>query len=191
MLLIHLWIVPRSISCQTSTWVMVSSWTALGVFGSRRMRWSMFVQRCSMGFRSGGRASQSIVSMPSSPKNRWHMRLGIVVYQHYPHRISAGGNLLFMMCVSLTLTGPISAWRRGEAFSAILVKPLSVCVTVLCMGQCKLRHLKVCGLLKMTCYFHTNWISYILNWDVRCLCRRWRQFHVFLFWASSSNCTPT
>ena len=36
---------------------------------------------------------------------------------HSPHRISAGGSLLFMRCVSLTLTGLISAWRRGEASS--------------------------------------------------------------------------
>ena len=72
---------------------------------------------------------------------------------HFPHRISAGGSLLFMRDVSLTLTGLISAWRRGEASSAILAKPLSDCVTVLCLGQRKSRQVKVCGILKRTCYF--------------------------------------
>ena len=109
---------------------------------------------------------------------------------HSPHRISAGGSLLFMRCVSLTLTGLFSAWGRGETSSAILTKSLSDCVTVLCLGQCKSRHLRFCGILKRTCYFQTNWISYILNWDVRCLCCRWRCFHMVLFWASSSNCPP-
>ena len=91
---------------------------------------------------------------------------------HSPHRMSAGGSLLFMRCVSLTLTGLFSAWRRGEVSTAILTKPLSDCVTVLCLGQCKSRHLRVCGILKRSCYFQTNWTSYILNWDVRCLCCR-------------------
>ena len=106
-----------------------------------------------------------------------------------PHRISAGGSLLFMSCVSLTLTGLISAWRRGEASSAILAKSLSDCVTVVCLGKYKSRHLKVCGIMKRAFYFQTNGISYIINWDVRCLCCRWRWFHVLLFWASSSNCS--
>ena len=111
---------------------------------------------------------------------------------HSPHRISAGGSLSFMRCVSLTLTGLISAWRRGEASSAILAKSLSDCVTVLCLGQCKSRHLKVCGIMKRTCYFQTNGMSCILNWDIRCLCCRWRWFQVLLllFWASSSNLPP-
>ena len=65
-----------------------------------------------------------------------------------PHRISAGGRLLFMRCVPLTLTGLVSAWRRGEAPSAILAKPLSDCVTVSCLRQCKSRHLNVCEILK-------------------------------------------
>ena len=73
------------------------------------------------------------------------------------------------VCVSLTLTGLVSAWRRGEAPSTILAKPLSDCVTVLCMRQCKSRHLKVCKILKKnTSYFQTNWMSCILNWGVRC-----------------------
>ena len=109
---------------------------------------------------------------------------------HSPHRISARGSLLFMRCVSLTLTGLFSAWGLGEASSAILTKPLSDCVTVLCLGQCKPRHLRVCGILKRTCYFQTNWISDILNWDVCYLCCQWHRFHVLLFWASSSNCPP-
>ena len=54
---------------------------------------------------------------------------------HSQHRISAGGSLLFMRCVSLTLTGLISAWRRGEASSANLAKSLSDCVTVFVCGN--------------------------------------------------------
>ena len=96
--------------------------------------------------------------------------------------------IIHEVCV-LDLNRTISAWRRGEASSAILAKSLSDCVTVLCLGQCKSRYLKVCEIMKRTCYFQTNGISYILNWDVICLCHRWRWFHV-LFWASSSNC-PT
>ena len=65
-----------------------------------------------------------------------------------PHRISAKGSLSFMRCVSLTLTGLISAWRQGEAPSAILAEPLSSCVTILCLRQCKSRHLQVCEILK-------------------------------------------
>ena len=65
--------------------------------------------------------------------------------------------------MSLTLTGLISAWRRGEVFSVILAKPLSDCVTVHCLGQCKSRHSEVCGILKRVCNFQTNWISYILT----------------------------
>ena len=67
---------------------------------------------------------------------------------HSPHRISAGGSLLFMRCVSLTLTGLVSAWRRGEAPSSILAKPLSECVTLFCLRQCKSTHLNVCEILK-------------------------------------------
>ena len=108
---------------------------------------------------------------------------------HSTCRISAGGSLLFMRCVSsLTLTGLISARRRGQTSSAILAKSLSDCVTVLCLGQCKSRRFKVCGIMKRTCYFQTNGISYILNWGVPCLCCWWRWFHVLLFWDSSSNC---
>ena len=86
-----------------------------------------------------------------------------------PHKISAGGSLLFMRCVSLTLTGLVSAWRRGEAPLAILAKPLSDCVTLFCLRQCKSRHLNVCEIKKKkTCNFQTNWIFCILNWGVRC-----------------------
>ena len=53
-----------------------------------------------------------------------------------------------MRYVSLSLTGLISAWRRGEASSAILAKPLADCVTVLCVEQRRSRHFKVCGILK-------------------------------------------
>ena len=69
-----------------------------------------------------------------------------------------------MRCVSLTLTGLISAWR--EAPSAILAKPLSDYVTVLCLRQCKSRHSKVCEIWKNTCYCETNWINCIFNWGV-------------------------
>ena len=86
-----------------------------------------------------------------------------------PHRISAGDSLLFMRCVSLTLTRLVSAWWQEEAPSTILAKPLSDCVTVFWLRQCKWRHLNVCGILKkMTCYSQTNWISCILNLGVRC-----------------------
>ena len=86
---------------------------------------------------------------------------------HSPHRISGGDSLLFMRCVSLTKL--VSAWWRGEAPSAILAKPLSDCVTVFCLRQCKSRHLNVCEILKrkyMLCQI--NWMSCILNWGVRC-----------------------
>ena len=53
-----------------------------------------------------------------------------------------------MRCVSLTLTRLVSVWRGGEGPSAILAKPLSDCVTALCLMQCRSRHLKVCEILK-------------------------------------------
>ena len=59
---------PKIISCQTSTRALVSSWTVVGGLGIRRMRWSMMSQRCSVWFRSGERAGQPIVSIPSSSK---------------------------------------------------------------------------------------------------------------------------
>ena len=119
---------------------------------------------------------------------RLHGDISNLANRHSSHRISDRGNLSFKGYVSLTLTGLFSAWGRGEASSAILAKSLSDYVTVLCLGQCISRHLRVCGILKRTCYFQTNWMSYILNWYVRCLCFRWRWFQVLLFWASSSNC---
>ena len=71
-------------------------------------------------------------------KGRIYMALrSYVVLGQSPHRISAGGSLLFMRCVSLTLTGLVSAWQRGEAPSAILAKSLSDCVTVFCLKQCR------------------------------------------------------
>ena len=120
-------------------------------------------------------------------KIHWHYITGRRRSLSTQNRISDGGSLLFMRCVSLTLTGLISAWRRREASSGILAKSLSDCVTVLCLAQCKSRHLKVCGIMKRPCYFQTNGISFILNWNVRCLWCRWRRFHVLLFWNSSSN----
>ena len=68
----------------------------------------------------------------------------------------------------LDLNWLILAWGRGEASSAILAKSLSDCVTVHCLGKFKSEDLRVCGIMERTCYFQTNWISYILNWDVRC-----------------------
>ena len=70
--LISLQFVPISISWQTSTRALVSSWAVFGGLGSRRMHGSMMGQKCLMWFRSGECAGQSIVSMPSSSKNRWH-----------------------------------------------------------------------------------------------------------------------
>ena len=75
---------------------------------------------------------------------------------------------LIMRSVSLTLTGLVSAWWRGEAPSAILAKPLLDCVTVFCLRQCKSWYLKVCEIWKNTGYFQTNWISCIINRGVRC-----------------------
>ena len=82
---------------------------------------------------------------------RWSSKLQLCsihhelpVNPHSPYRISARGSLLCMRCVSLSLTGLASAWRRGEAPSAILAKPLSDCVTVFSLSQCKSRHLNVC-----------------------------------------------
>ena len=86
---------------------------------------------------------------------------------HAPHRISAGGSLLFMRCGSLTLTGLISTWPRGVASPANLAKPSLDCVTLLCLVPWKSRHLQVCRILKGTYYFQTYWISCILNWDVK------------------------
>ena len=82
MLLIILRIVPISISCQSSTRALVSSRNVLGCFGSHGMRWSMMSQRWSMGCRSGERAGQSIVSMPSSSSlaHSCQMGSGVVVY---------------------------------------------------------------------------------------------------------------
>ena len=50
--------------------------------------------------------------------------LGDIV--HYPHRFSAGGSLLFMRCVSLTLTGLISAWRWGKHPRQFWLSPLQI-----------------------------------------------------------------
>ena len=70
---------------------------------------------------------------------------------------------------SLTLTGLVSAWRRREAPSAILAKPLSDCVTVFCLRQCKIKAFeRLWNLEKNACYFQINWISCILNWGVHC-----------------------
>ena len=84
------------------------------------------------------------------------------------NRITARGSLLFMRCVFLTFTWLVSAWLRREVPSAILAKPLlSDCVTVFCLRQCKSRHLKFVKFWNNTCYFQTNWKSFILNWSVR------------------------
>ena len=90
-----------------------------------------------------------------------------VIIGHSPHKISAGGSLLFMRCVSLISTGLVSAWRREEAPWAILAEPVTDCVTVLCLRQWKQGIWKFVKFLKNTCYFQTNWISCILNWGVR------------------------
>ena len=86
------------------------------------------------------------VTEPSSPMD----------YGQSPHRISARSSLLFMRCVSLTLTGLVSAWWREEAPSAILAKPMSDCVTVFCLSQCKSTHFNVCEILKKKCKLFSN-----------------------------------
>ena len=85
-----------------------------------------------------------------------------------PHRISAGGSLLFMRCVSLTLTGLVSAWRRGETPSAILAKPLSDCATALCLRQCKSRHLNVFEISKKIHAIFKQ-IEYLVFWTEVCV----------------------
>ena len=96
-----------------------------------------------------------------------------------------------MRCVSLTLTGLISAWRRGEASSAILAKPLSDYVAVLCLRQCKSRHLKVCEILKKYMLL-SNKLNNLHSW-LRCAfwCCEWRRPHVLLLFVSSSNFSST
>ena len=120
-LLISLRIVPRSmISCQTSTRVMVSSWTVLGGFRSHRMQWPMISQRCSMGFKSGERAGQSVVSMPASWKKSLvhsrHMRSGIVLYQEKPRTdcTNAGPNNRSKDIVSVSYTCQISTIKHMQ-----------------------------------------------------------------------------
>ena len=53
---------------------------------------------------------------------------------------------------SLTLTGLILAWRRGDPSLAILAKSFSDYDRVIRLGQCKSWPLKVCGIEKRTCY---------------------------------------
>ena len=91
-------------------------------------------------------------------------------------------HIIYEVCVLDHNRTNFSMMMRGSILGN-LAKPFSDCVTVLCLGQCKSTHLKVCGIMIRTCYFQTNWISYIFNWDVRCLCCWWHWFHV-LFWAS-------
>ena len=65
----------------------------------------------------------------------------------------------------------------------------SVSVIVLCLGQCKSMAFE--SLWSYVKGVINKWNisqSYIINWDVRCPCCRWRWFHVLLFWVSSSNC---
>ena len=77
-------------------------------------------------------------------------------------------DVIVMRCVFLTFTWLVSAWLWREVPSAILAEPLlSDCVTVFCLRQCKSRHLKFVKFWNDTCYFQTNWISFILNWSVR------------------------
>ena len=49
--------------------------------------------------------------------------------------ISATGRLLLTRYVSLTLTGLLSAWRRGEPSLAMLAKSLSAYECVICLGD--------------------------------------------------------
>ena len=84
-----------------------------------------------------------------------------------PHRISTGGSLLFMKCVSLTLTGQVSAWQGSTIgdFGKALVRschcPLSEAMQLKAFES-------LWNVEKNACYFETNWISCILNWGVRC-----------------------
>ena len=60
------------ISSQTWIKASVNSWTVCGATWRWWMEWDTMSQMCSIGFRSGERASQSIASMPSSCRNCWH-----------------------------------------------------------------------------------------------------------------------
>ena len=82
------------------------------------------------------------------PGNRIDRSLEYVMALSTQNLCRRQGSLLFMRSVSLTLTGLVSAWRRGEAPSTTLAKPLSDCVTVFYLRQCKSRHLKFCEILK-------------------------------------------
>ena len=86
------------------------------------------MQQVSVNFREINRSDT--LSMNETHDLLWMQEVSLSGFPHSSHIISAGGSLLFMRCVSLTLTGLVSAWRRGEALSAILAKPLSDCVTV-------------------------------------------------------------
>ena len=50
----------------------------------------------------------------------------------------------------------------------ILAKPLSNCGTVLCHGQSKSIHLKVCGILKRTCYIQIECLTLLTGTFVVC-----------------------
>ena len=86
--------------------------------------------------------------------------LGDRYIYHSPHR----GRLLFMRCVSLTLTGLICKATRETCWPI----PCHIVAPVICLGQWRWKHFKVFEILKTTRYFQTNGIFSILNWDVRC-----------------------
>lgn len=56
-------------------------WTGLNSKTPWRQIHNIMSQRCSIGFRSGERGSQSVVSIPSSSRNCLHSMSGIVVHQ--------------------------------------------------------------------------------------------------------------
>ena len=64
--------VSWGISSQTWTKASANSWTVCGATWRWWMERDMMSQMCSIGFRSGERAGQSIASMPSSCRNCWH-----------------------------------------------------------------------------------------------------------------------
>ena len=84
-----------------------------------------------------------------------------------PHRFSAGGSLLFMRCVSLTLTRLVSAWRRGEHPRQFWLSHCQIVSLSFVWGNSN-QGVWTFVKLKKKIHFQTNWISCIPNWGVRC-----------------------
>jgi len=71
-LLMRQWMFSWGISSQTWIEASVNSWTVCGATCRLWMEREMMSQMCSIGFRSGERAGESIASTHSSCRNCWH-----------------------------------------------------------------------------------------------------------------------